>query len=200
MLRTKLAIMAVVCALAAAACQTTEEALPTLVPTTAPPTETPTEAATQAAPTPTPTRVTTRPTLPPTFTPTPTPTDEATATPNFPSPTPFVGATADSVCNTFDVVIAQSTRTFNLGESPQASWLPVPGAQLYRVILSSATGQLINDQSYVAETTYTFPGTLFRSGETYGWEVYPINAANDQMCFAVGLELIPVTPVPIPGG
>lgn len=147
-----------------------------------------------------PTAARTRPTLPPTFTPTTPPTDEPTATEVFVTASPFVSAaTADANCNTFATVFDQTTLQFVPGESPVVSWQPVVGAELYRVILSEVNGRIINDGIYVKETTYTFPASLFVSGVVYGWEVYPINARNDQMCFAVGQPLIPSTPLPLPG-
>ena len=187
-----------------AACNGRQDELPTLIPTAndAAPTVAPSETALEAAITPsaTATMVRTRPTLPPAFTPTTAPSETPTETEVFASPTLFVsGATADANCNTFDTNFDQSNVQFNVGDAPRASWQAVPGAQLYRVILKESNGRVINDQIYVAETTYTFDASLFANGKTYGWEVYPVNAANDQMCFAIGLELLPVTPSGIPG-
>lgn len=179
--------------LLASAC-TQEETLPTLIPTAVPPTEEmpPTaESAVESVPTATATQRV-RPTFPPTFTPTPAPTDTPTATQVFPSPTLFIQyATPNPACNTFDTIFEQSDYEFAVGVSPRATWRAVEGAQLYRLILKESNGRVINDQIYLAETTYTFPADLFEVGRSYGWEVYPINAQGDQMCFAVGLEMFP---------
>jgi hypothetical protein len=88
---------------------------------------------------------------------------------------------------------------FNVGRAPRVTWTAVEGAELYRLILSGPGGVIINDQIYLRETSYTFDASLFTAGQLYGWEVYPINSAGIQMCFAVGLELLPVQPRS-PGG
>ncbi len=134
-----------------------------------------------------------RPTLPPPIlTVTPTPTETPTVTPIAATPIPaLVVSTPNADCNFFDVVYEESSIEFELGTSPKASWTAVNGAQLYRLALRQSSGFVINDNIYIAETTYTFPSDLFFEGFTYGWDVYPINNAGDQMCFAVGSELIP---------
>jgi hypothetical protein len=91
----------------------------------------------------------------------------------------------------FDVVYEQSTVSFELGTSPRAVWTPINGAQLYRLALRMSNGFVVNENIYVAENSYNFPPDLFVEGQSYGWDVYPINNAGDQMCFAVGAELIP---------
>lgn len=174
--------------------QPTEE-LPTVVPLDSSPTVegelTPVDVAPVGDASATPLR---RPTLPPpmaTETPTPTATTTSTATP-APSATPvFVFATPNPDCVAFDVVYEQSTVSFEIGASPRAVWTPINGAQLYRLALRMSNGFVVNENIYVAETTYSFPPDLFVEGQTYGWDVYPINSAGDQMCFAVGAELIP---------
>lgn len=190
------------------ACGNEGEALPTLVPVevTSPAVEAgPLETATTAEavldePTATATPLRVRPTLPPTFTPTASPTTEPTPTRAFPTATPFISAaTPDPNCAFFTVNFEQSTREFNLGESPRASWNGIPGAELYRVIVRTVNQRVVTDQIYIAETTYEFPPNLFAAGEIYGWEVYPINARNDQMCFTIGDVLIPIEPLPIIG-
>lgn len=199
----RLGIMALLC-LAASACSSGDEALPTLVPVEpSPPTAEVVEIEASPAgvePTATPTQVRVRPTLPPTFTPTPSPTLEPAPTRVFPTATPFISAaTPDPNCVLFTVNFEQSTTQFNVGESPRAVWNPIPGAELYRVILRTENEQVVTDQIYVAETSYQFPPGLFNPGVVYGWEVYPINARNDQMCFTIGSIFIPVTPAPIIG-
>lgn len=185
------------------ACNTTtdESALPTLlvtqqqINTTAPssePTSSPTQGPTATL------RV--RPTLPPTWTLTPTLSPTPTATLVVPTRTPVViQNTLPPACSTFDAVFAESDVQFNVGQSPRVTWTAVEGAELYRLILSGPGGVIINDQIYLRETTYTFEASLFTAGQLYGWEVYPINPAGIQMCFAVGLELLPIQPRS-PGG
>ncbi|MDW8172597.1 MAG: hypothetical protein RML73_08945 [Anaerolineae bacterium] len=184
------------------ACNPTSDdpALPTLLPTRPIASETPTSEPTLSptqGPTATP-RV--RPTLPPTWTLTPTLSPTPTATLIIPTRTPVViPNTLPPACSTFDAVFAESDVQFNIGQAPRVAWTPVEGAELYRLILSGPGGAIINDQIYLRETTYTFEAGLFQAGQLYGWEVYPINAAGIQMCFAVGLELLPVQPRS-PGG
>lgn len=175
------------------ACTQQEEALPTLIPTAdVAPTEVPTIAPTQASEVVVVTQRV-RPTFPPTFTPTVAPTDTPVPTQVFASPTLFIQyATPNASCDTFDTIFEQSDYEFAAGVSPRATWRAVEGAELYRLILKESNGRVINDNIYIAETTYAFPSDLFLVGSSYGWEVYPINAAGDQMCFAVGLEMRPL--------
>ncbi len=202
MSKLRLGLMLMVCALASA-CNGGGEALPTLVPVeVTPPTveATPTDAA-PAEPTATSTPVRTRPTLPPTFTPTPTPTEEPTPTRVFPTATPFVSAaTPDPNCALFTVNFTDSTTQFTVGEAPRIAWNGIPGAELYRIIIRTENERVVTDQIYIAETRYDLPPNLFTAGVAYGWEVYPINARNDQMCFAIGSILIPTAPLTIPSG
>lgn len=176
------------------ACSTPEDTLPTLANTGEQTPNVSTEATdigvtSEVAATTTPLR---RPTLPPPNTVTPMPTETPTETPVFPSETPFVSfATPNPDCNLFDVVFEESSLEFVVGESPRATWLAIPGAELYRVILKQSNGYVVTDTIYVKETTYEFNAEWFREGISYGWEVYPINAKGDQMCFAVGRELPP---------
>ena len=185
------------------ACTGADESLPTLAPMEAasPTVEATLTDAAPLEPTATATLVRVRPTLPPTFTPTPSPTVEPSPTLVFPSATPFVSAaTPDPNCNQFTVNFEASTSQFNIGEAPTIAWNGIPGAELYRIIIRTENERVVTDQIYIAETTYRLPPNLFTPGVVYGWEVYPINARSDQMCFAVGSILIPVTPIPIPGG
>jgi len=201
-------LMGAACLLGACSSTSSDSTLPTLVSTQQP------QAATQQVATPeaatsepslTPTqgpsatpRV--RPTLPPTWTLTPTLSPTPTATLLIPTRTPVtIQNTLPAACSTFDTVFAESDVQFNIGQAPRATWTSVEGAELYRLILSGPGGAILNDQIYLRETTYTFDASLFQVGEFYGWEVYPINAAGIQMCFAVGLELLPIQPIS-PGG
>lgn len=189
------------------ACSGGEESLPTLIPTgtlpaggeTSLPATAESAATVVLAETATATRAAGRPTLPPTFTPTTAPTEEPTATEFFPTSTLFIpAATADPGCNNFGSNFGESNTIFNLGETPRATWAAIPGAELYRLIVRSSVGEIVYDQ-LLTETTATFPANLFANGLTYGWVVYPINGRGDQMCSAIGLELIPVTPFGAPG-
>lgn len=188
-------------ALIVVACTPQDEPLPTLVPTipldepTATleePTEEPAieEAPTQAPPA-------GRATLPPTWTPLPQPTDIPTPTPLIPTITPFIPPDniLPAACDAFDIDYDNTDIEFREGVSPRVSWFPVQGAIRYRVIVANASGLVIRDDIYLAETTYQFSADLFQFGQFYGWTVYPINTANDQMCNFVGAQLIPIRPL-----
>ncbi|XWX05081.1 hypothetical protein VZO05_05885 [Aggregatilineales bacterium SYSU G02658] len=185
------------------ACSGGGEALPTLVPVevTPPTAEATATEAVPVEPTPTSTPVRARPTLPPTFTPTPTPTEEPLPTRAFPTATPFISAaTPDPNCALFTVNFEASTTQFTVGESPRIAWNGIPGAELYRIIIRTENERVVTDQIYIAETSYQLPPNLFTAGVAYGWEVYPINARSDQMCFSIGSILIPTAPLTIPSG
>lgn len=179
--------------LALAACQPQQQTLPTLesLPTAIPTTAVPTVDATIA-----PTVPRARPTLPPTFTPTATETETATPTPTLAITPTFFNPPVELPpgCETFLVDDASRSIRFNLGESPTVSWAAATGAIRYRLTLAELTGRILTDTIYIAETTYTFPGELFEQGRFYGWDVYPINEAGDQMCFIQGGELTPIVP------
>jgi hypothetical protein len=175
------------------ACSGNTEVLPTLIPSSTPPPATATlEVVATATTEPTATTVRTRPTLPPTFTPTVEASPTPTETSSVPTPTLFVPATANTDCNIFDIVFEQTTPQFQIGSQPTVAWTPLPGAELYLLRLLQSGGFVVQDNIYIAETTYTFDASLFRENFTYGWEVYPINNAGDQMCFSIGTELIPL--------
>lgn len=177
-----------------AACDTEEQALPTLRPLPTEDISTP-EPVTEA-PTDTPIP---RPTLPPTWTPTPTETPETAvdeqgqtlATP--PAVEPVVPAvnTISPACDAFLPDLAASSSTFIVGTSPIIAWTPVEGAAMYWIVLSDQNGLVVKDDIFIAETTYTFAADLFTAGNRYGWSVRPLNAAGIQMCYERGSELTP---------
>jgi hypothetical protein len=177
--------------LALAACQPQQQ--PTATPTAVVPTVTPTVAG-EATATPTPAAPVARNTLPPPF----TPTQSEPATPTVTETPPVTATFFDPVvtlpagCETFLVSDASRSIRFNLGESPTVSWSGAAGAVRYRLKLVETTGRILDENIYIAETSYTFPAELFGRGRFYGWEVYPINEAGDQMCFIQGGELTPV--------
>lgn len=169
-----------------AACQQEAQVLPTLIPSPTVPEPTATPEAT-ATPTNAP------PTLPPTWTPTPTET-------YTPSPTDVIATSTPldvpeqglpPACETFAVNGGITQVQFPLGASPLVAWNPVDGAELYRVTLSDASGRILKDDIYIAETQYSFAPELFERDQVYGWTVIPLDAIGDQMCFPRGLELIP---------
>lgn len=194
-------MVAFVCLLSACA---QEAPLPTLAATTVPETPTDNQTAGDNAqptavtePTATATQVTIRrPTLPPTWTPVLRPTETPLPTQSIPTATPFVPrSTLPEACSTFAIDFENSTREFPVGMSPRAAWTPVEGAQAYRVRLLRTDGFVIRDDIYIEETSYVFDGRLFEEGQRYGWSVYPINSAGDQMCFERGQELVPYVPI-----
>jgi hypothetical protein len=186
--------MLVVVVLAACNPQAPQE-LPTIIPenTAIPTTEIPAQSA-EVTPTATVTPPRARPTLPPTWTPLPseTPLPTETETP-LPTPTFFQPTAAlPEGCNVFQIDFERSSRDFRIGTAPTVYWVIVPEAVRYRVTLRTFQGVIIKDDIYLAETQYTFAADLFEQGVQYGWEVYPINALGDQMCFQRGGELYPV--------
>ncbi|NWF68617.1 MAG: hypothetical protein HXY40_06000 [Chloroflexi bacterium] len=194
MLRNGLLIALVGLLLAACNAQPTP-VLPTLVPSNTP---LPTQAETPT-PQPQPTEIVATFALPPTWTPTaissPTP---APATPTLEPTIPQV--TALDVCGTFGVDYSRTTRQFPLNTEPTLAWTAVAGASIYRISLfaADANGILTTlfDDVYVAETSYTITSGIFQFqvGTVYGWEVYPIDNLNRQMCLSRGAELIPFQP------
>jgi hypothetical protein len=84
----------------------------------------------------------------------------------------------------------RTQRDFPIGAAPVVAWTPVEGALTYRLALVDERGQEIRVE-FVGETSYQFPAELFELGKRYGWEVYPRDTLNVQMCFGVGGELLP---------
>ncbi len=194
--RVLLIMMVLLSALAACNAQPTP-VLPTLVPTstTAP------EATTTDIPSAEPARAQVTPTarsLPPTWTFTPVPSEtprRATATlvATVPQITPL------DVCGTFAVDFSRTVTSFPADTEPVVAWTPVQGAQIYRVTLFAPDdfGNLASlFDGYTDQTSYTFTSDLytFEVGEQYGWEVYPIDNLERQMCTSRGGELSPFTP------
>ncbi|MBZ0277853.1 MAG: hypothetical protein K8I60_17025, partial [Anaerolineae bacterium] len=101
-----------------------------------------------------------------------------------PQPSPL------AVCAAFGLDTQGNSLTFPIGTSPQIYWLPVEGAVSYRISLINDLGEeLMAD--YTAETTFAFQSDLFARDKRYGWQVYPMDLLRQQMCIAVGAELIP---------
>lgn len=150
----------------------------------------PTEDSAPAEPTATPTEFR----LPPSWTPAPSATPTLTPTTERPTPTvEIIERELSPACESFGVDWANTQTQFAVGASPKVAWLPVEGATQYRVILTDGFGLAIDDDIYVAETSYVFDATLytFEADEFYGWEVYPLDIDNIQMCNKTGAELVP---------
>lgn len=169
--------------------------LPTLLPTST--------TAPETADTNTPEPEATRPTatgftLPPTWTFTPVPSETpraATAT----VATAVPAITALDVCGSFAVDSTLSVIGFPANTEPVIAWTTVQGAEIYRVTLFAPDpfGNLTSlFDGYTEQTSYTFTSDLytFEVGTQYGWEVYPIDNLNRQMCTSRGGELAPFTP------
>ncbi|MFN8376211.1 MAG: hypothetical protein U0694_25470 [Anaerolineae bacterium] len=187
-------VLILVGALAACNAQPTP-VLPTLIPTS---TDAPAPTDTDV-PSPQPTVPTsTAFSLPPTWTFTPVPSN--TPVP----PTATQAATAQeftplNACSTFAIDIQRSVTSFPSNTEPVVAWTAVQGAQLYRVTLYAPDNfgnlQALFD-GYTDQTSYTFTRDLytFEVGTQYGWEVYPIDNLQQQMCLSLGGELAPFTP------
>ncbi len=140
-----------------------------------------------------------RPTLVPraTLPPVPTATQSPSSTPLPPSPTsaatqPPLPTPLDA-CGTFTVDESRSVERFRLGEAPTVAWTAVEGAVSYRVRLwnDADRNTELTPPIFTAETSYTFESFLFSAGATYGWEVYPVDNREQQMCIAIGFRLVP---------
>jgi hypothetical protein len=170
--------------------------LPTLIPTsTNPPDPTDTEVPTQG-----PTREVATFSLPPTWTPTVIPTETPIpATPTQQIVATMVPVTPLDVCSNFAVDFSNSTTSFPANTEPVVAWTAIQGASLYRVTLFAPDnlGNLVAlFDGYTDQTSYTFTQALytFEVGTQYGWEVYPVDNQNQQMCTSRGGELAPFTP------
>jgi hypothetical protein len=131
-----------------------------------------------------------RPTLPPTWTPAATATTVPTATH---TPTPVLPPTPLEVCNTFGEDTTKNTRTYVFGEPATVYWTGVEGAASYYVRLINAENETVFED-YTIQPSYTFKADLFEEGLLYGWEVYPLDPLNQQMCTSRGVELFPAPP------
>lgn len=188
-------LMILLGALAACNAQPTP-VLPTLIPTS---TDAPEPSAT-VPPTEGPTQLVATFELPPTW----TPTTEASATSIAASPTRQDAATAVqitplNVCSSFAVDFDRSVTTFASNTEPVVAWTVVQGAQIYRVTLFGPDnfGNLVSlFDGFTEDDHYTITRDLytFEVGKQYGWEVYPVDNLNQQMCTSRGGELSPFTP------
>jgi hypothetical protein len=170
--------------------------VPTLIPTS---TDAPEPSATEP-PTQGPTQVVATFELPPTWTPTSEP--SVTTAPVIPTQqqvdTP-VPITPLDVCSSFAVDFERSVTIFPSNTEPVIAWTAVQGAQIYRITLLGPDnfGNLVPlFDGYTEDTSYTITRDLytFEVGTQYGWEVYPADNLNQQMCFSRGGELSPFTP------
>jgi hypothetical protein len=170
--------------------------VPTLIPTS---TDAPEPSAT-VPPTQGPTQEIATFSLPPTWTPEISPTQTpvpATATQQIVATA--VQITPLDVCGTFAVDFNRSVTIFPSNTEPVVAWTTVQGAQVYRVTLFGPDnfGNLVELFSgYTADDHYTFTRDLytFEEGTQYGWEVYPTDNLNQQMCTSRGGELSPFRP------
>lgn len=143
-----------------------------------------------------------RPTLPRATLP-PEPTDTPTPTATLPPPTleeatllpQIEGVEPLSVCESFAVDLANTMIEFPFGTSPTVRWTPVEGAVGYRVRIynvRNSARELSDQPLFTDQTSYTFDAAFFQAGQSYGWDVYPVDAAQVQMCFPIGEALIPI--------
>jgi hypothetical protein len=141
-----------------------------------------------------PTIIPTREDLPPTWTPTDIP--SPTPDPSTPTPVPTVFfPQQQAACETFQVDRANSTTSFPITAQPTVAWTAVAGAGQYRLQVYGFDqgGNYVQIyENYLAETRFALPADLFALGSQYGWDVYPIGADGNQMCIAIGNELLPV--------
>lgn len=195
-MRLKLTLFVILSLLLAACAQ--EQALPTSV---LEPTVEETEEAVIPQDTPTPLQ---RATLPPTWTPSPEPEavqdasgGEVVQPPADPQQpvqqlSDVIAPTALEVCATFGEDRELNNRRFTPGGPVQVHWTAVQGASSYYIILVDETGDLLKE-GYSIQPTFVFEPELFDADKIYGWEVYPIDPAGQQMCLSRGAELVPDT-------
>jgi hypothetical protein len=94
------------------------------------------------------------------------------------------------VCNAFVIDRIRSTESFRVGNTATVYWTPIESVTRYRVRLFDAQ---LNDLliDYTQAGQFTFAANLFQVGVRYGWEIIPENAVAQQMCFAIGGDLVP---------
>jgi hypothetical protein len=203
-------VILLVAALALAGCnggKTSETATPTetvFAPTPLPPTWTATPQGFVASPTNTPPptatvdmaaqEVSTLPAggtpLPPTWTPgkRPSATPRYTATPANPTLAPAPTWTQQpDYCYTLQAVGENPHIT--IGESTTVSWSPIVGIDNYEVTVRHPGGGVVLQQA-VTGSSIDLPGDLFTVAGAYGWDVHPLDASGQPICFPVSGEII----------
>jgi len=128
------------------------------------------------------------------FPPTWTPGSPPSATP-IKSPTPVVPTLPPAptwtpqpaYCRTLAVVGGDlATR---VGVAVTVRWTPIAEFSDYLVIVRHPGGGIVHSEA-VAGDTLRLPGDLFSVAGAYGWEVWPLDAAGNRACYAVGGEII----------
>ncbi|MEW6579110.1 MAG: hypothetical protein AB1435_07940 [Chloroflexota bacterium] len=128
------------------------------------------------------------------FPPTWTPGSPPSATPRV-SPTPVAPTlppaptwtTHPDYCLALTVVGGDlATRA---GVAVTVRWTPIAEFSDYLVIVRHPGGGIVYSQTATGGA-HTLPGDLFTVTGAYGWEVWPLDAAGNRACYAVGGEII----------
>ncbi|MCZ7538492.1 MAG: hypothetical protein M5U29_00920 [Anaerolineae bacterium] len=76
-----------------------------------------------------------------------------------------------------------------VGVAVTVRWTPIAEFSDYLVIVRHPGGGIVHSEA-VAGDMLRLPGDLFSVAGAYGWEVWPLDAAGNRTCFAVGGEII----------
>jgi hypothetical protein len=129
-------------------------------------------------------------TLPPTWTPGRKPTITPRVPPTAVPPTLGPAATwtpQPDWC--YALQITSEDSHIRINTPVDVSWTPIPGYDTYQLNVYNPSGALAL-QEVVTGTSYTLPGKIFINAGGYGWEVWPLNAQGERICFSAGRDII----------
>lgn len=174
----------------------TETVVPSVTPvvrSTLPPTWTPVLSYTPSI-TPTPSiTLTPSKTYTPTRTPsiTPTPTETPTPTPNATN-LALLNQPLSDECLMFGADPLRNMRQFQFSTVPTIAWTPVETADAYLIRLYDWNRVTVATHT-TTETEYQFTAERFQAGQSYAWDVSPIDVDGMQLCPARGALLLPTS-------
>lgn len=128
--------------------------------------------------------------LPPTWTPGRQPTVTPIYTPTAVPPTLGPAATwtpLPDYCS--ELQISSEDSRIRTGTSVAVSWTPISGYNTYQLNVYNPSGQLAF-QATVTGNSFTLPGSIFVNAGGYGWEVWPLNAQGERICYPAGRDII----------
>lgn len=75
------------------------------------------------------------------------------------------------------------------GESVTIEWQPVPNVASFRIEIRHPGGMVVFGDITV-ETQFEVPGSYFNQAVAYGWQVQPLDADGEPVCFPISGEVV----------
>ncbi len=128
--------------------------------------------------------------LPPTWTPGTRPTITPRYTPTELPPTLPLAPTwtaQPEYCSQLQITSPDTRIT--VGQSVQVSWIPIPQISTYALDVRIPSGDIAYQEN-VTGSSATLPGSIFTLAGGYSWEVWPLDANGQKICYPASRDII----------